>query len=44
MSDLEVLDFVAEELRGRILTVSSLSTFVAAERAANSLDMAVVSR
>ena len=44
MSDLEVLDFVAEELRGRILTVSSLSAFVAAERAANSLDMAVVSR
>ena len=44
MSGLEVLAFVAEELRGRILTVSSLSAFVAAERAANSLDMAVVSR
>lgn len=44
MSGLEVLDFAAEELQGQILTVSSLSAFVAAEKAANSLNMAVASR
>lgn len=44
MGNLDVLDFVVEELRGRVLTVSSMSAFVAAERAANSLEMAAISR
>ena len=44
MGDLEVLDFVLEEMQGRILTVSSMSAFVAAEKAANSLEMELISR
>ena len=44
MSGVKVLDFVARELKGRILTVSSLSAFVAAEKAADKLDMTATSR
>ena len=44
MSDLEVLDFVLQEMQGRMLTASCMSAFVAAERAANSLEMGLVSR
>ena len=44
MNGLDVLDFVLEEMQGRILTASSMSGFVAAERAANSLEMDLVSR
>ncbi len=41
---LDVLDFVLEEMEGRILTASSMSGFLAAERAADSLEMDLVSR
>ena len=34
LSPFKVLEFVAGELEGRILTVSSLAAFVAAEKAA----------
>lgn len=44
MSGVKVLDFVARELEGRILTVSSVSAFVAAEKAADKLDMTSISR
>ncbi len=44
MSAIKVLDFVASELKGQILTVSSLSAFVAAEKAADKLDMNETSR
>ena len=44
MSGVKVLDFVARELEGRILTVSSVSAFVAAERAADRLNMTATSR
>ena len=44
MNGLDVLDFVLEETHGRILTASSMSGFVAAERAANSLEMELESR
>ena len=44
MSSVKVLDFVARELEGRILTVSSVSAFVAAEKAADKLDMTATSR
>ena len=44
MNGLDVLDFVLEEMQGRILAASSMSGYVAAERAANSLDMDLVSR
>ena len=44
MSGIKVLDFVARELKGRILTVSSVSAFVAAEKAADRLDMTTTSR
>ena len=44
MSAIKVLDFVARELKGRILTVSSVSAFVAAEKAADRLDMTATSR
>ena len=44
MSSVKVLDFVARELEGRILTVSSVSAFVAAEKAADRLDMTATSR
>ena len=44
MNGLDVLDFVLEEMQGRILTASSMSGYVAAERAANALDMDLVSR
>ena len=44
MSATKVLDFVASELKGQILTVSSLSAFVAAEKAADKLDMNETSR
>ena len=44
MSHVNVLDFVARELEGRIVTVSSLSSFVAAEKAADRLDMTATSR
>ena len=44
MSPVNVLDFVARELEGQIVTVSSLSAFVAAEKAANRLDMTATSR
>ena len=44
MNGLDVLGFVLEEMQGRILTASSISGFVAAERTANSLEMDLVSR
>lgn len=44
MSRVNVLDFVARELEGRIMTVSSLSAFVATEKAADRLDMTATSR
>ena len=44
MSCVNVLDFVARELKGRIVTVSSLSAFIAAEKAADRLAMAATSR
>ena len=44
MSPVNVLDFVARELKGRIMTVSSLSAFVAAEKAADRLAMTTISR
>ena len=44
MSPVNVLDFVARELKGRIMTVSSLSAFVAAEKAADRLAMTATSR
>lgn len=44
MSGISVLEFVARELEGRILTVSSLSAFVAAENAADRLGMTAISR
>ena len=44
MNGLEILDFVLKEMEGRILTASSMSGFVAAERAADSLEMDLVSR
>ena len=37
MSPVNVLDFVARELKGQIMTVSSLSAFVAAEKAADGI-------
>ena len=44
MSGARVLEFVAREIRGRILTASSLTAFVAAERAADRLSMTATSR
>ena len=44
MSGVKVLDFVARELKGRILTASSVAAFVAAEQAADRLDMGRISR
>ena len=44
MSNVKVLDFLTRELEGRILTVSSISAFVAAEKAADKLGMAGTSR
>ena len=44
MSPVNVLDFVARELNGQIMTVSSLSAFVAAEKAADRLAMTAISR
>ena len=44
MSKSNVLEFVASELKGQIMTVSSLSAFVAAEKAADKLDMKETSR
>ncbi len=44
MSPVNVLDFVTRELKGRIMTVSSLSAFVAAEKAADRLAMTTTSR
>lgn len=44
MSSTKVLEFVASELEEQILTISSLSAFVAAEKAADKLDMNVTSR
>ena len=44
MSATKVLDFVASELKGQIMTVTSLSAFVAAEKAADKLDMNETSR
>ena len=44
MSDVTVLDFLTRELKGRILTVSSISAFVAAEKAADKLGMTATSR
>ena len=44
MSHVNVLDFVARELEGRIMTVTSLSAFIAAERTADRLAMTAISR
>ena len=44
MSPVNVLDFVARELKGRVMTGSSLSAFVAAEKAADRLAMTATSR
>ena len=44
MSHVDVLDFVTRELEGRIMTVTSLSAFVAAEKAADRLAMTAISR
>ena len=44
MSGVNVLDFVTRELEGRVLTVSSVSAFVAAEKAADNLGMTATSR
>ena len=44
MSATKVLDFVASEVKGQIMTVTSLSAFVAAEKAADKLDMNETSR
>ena len=44
MSTLNVLDFVTRELEGRIITVSSLSAYIAAEKAADRLAMTATSR
>ena len=44
MSDVKVLDFLTRELEGRILTVSTISAFVAADKAADKLGMAPISR
>ena len=44
MRSLNVLEFVTRELKGRIMTVSSLSAFVAAEKAADRLAMSATSR
>ena len=44
MSNVKVLDFLTRELEGRILTVSSISAFVAAEKAADKLGMTPTSR
>ena len=44
MSTTKVLNFVASELKGQIITISSLAAFVAAENAANKLDMNKTSR
>lgn len=44
MSDVKVLDFVARELKGRIMTVTSLSAFVAAAKVADRLGMSDISR
>ena len=44
MSGVRVLDFVAREIKGRILTGSSLKAFVAAERVADRLGMSATSR
>lgn len=44
MSATKVLGFVARELKGQIMTVSSLSAFIAAEKAADNLGMNETSR
>ena len=44
MSGAKVLDFVAHEIKGRILTASSVTAFVAAEKAADRLGMTATSR
>ena len=44
MSAVKVLGFVSRELKGRILTVSSVSAFVAAEKAADRLNMTATSQ
>ena len=44
MSATKVLDFVASKLKGQIMTVSSLSAFVATEKTADELDMNKISR
>ena len=44
MSGVRVLDFVAREIKGRILTASSLAAFIAAEKAADRLGMTATSR
>ena len=44
MSRITVLEFLARELEGRILTVASLSAFLAVERAADALNIGATSR
>lgn len=44
MNSTKVLEFVARELEGQILTDSSLSAFVATEKAADKLELNVTSR
>ena len=44
MNHIDLLEFVSRELKGRVLTASSIAAFAAIERASRALNMADVSR